>query len=87
MNKQYYIDLIGRLYKVLIFYEKFPESFIKYVYNLKFEIKGNDDFPQMQRIYCMLNYLYTQNVNHKDVKKVSLDSIGIVNSIIDNWKE
>lgn len=85
MKKQYYVDLIGRLYKVLIFFEKYPDSFRAYVYNLKLELRGNDDFPQIQRIYYLLNYLYTQKINHKEVKKITLDSIGVVDSIIRNW--
>lgn len=87
MKRQYYVDLIGRLYKLLIFYEKFPDSFRNYLYNLKLEIRGNEDFSQMQKIYYMLNYLYIYNITHDDVRKVSLDSIGIINGIIDNWKE
>lgn len=87
MKKQYYIDLIGRFYKLLIFYEKHPSSFRNYLYNLKLEIRGNEDYSQMQRIYYMLNYLYTQEINHSDVRKVSLDSIGIVNEILDSWGE
>lgn len=87
MKKQYYIDLVGRLYKVLIFYEKYPNSFMAYVYNLKLELRGNDDFPQIQRIYYLLNYLYTQEITHKDVKKITLDSIGVVDEILSNWEE
>lgn len=87
MKKQYYIDLISRLYKVLIFYETYPTSFKNYLYNLKVEIRGNDDFPQMQRIYYLLNYLYNEEITHKDVKKVSMDSIGIVDEILSNWRE
>lgn len=86
MKKQYYVDLIGRLYKVLIFYEKYRNSFEAYVYNLKLELRGNDDFPQMQRVYYLLNYLSVEEITHKDVKKVTLDSIGIIDEILSNWE-
>lgn len=86
--RQYYIGLIPRLHKVLVWYEKHPEAFKSYVYNLKTEIRGNEDFPEMQRVYYMLNLLYVgDDINHSIVRKVTFDCIGVVDLILSNWKE
>lgn len=90
MLKQYYIDLISRLYKVLIWYENYPNAFKAYVKNLKIEIRGNEDYSSIQRVYYLLNYLSItpmDELEHKIVKKITLDSIGIIDEILSNWKE
>lgn len=90
MLKQYYIDLINRLYKVLVWYENYPNAFKAYVENLKIEIRGNEDYSSIQRIYYLLNYLSItpmDELEHKIVKKIALDSIGIIDEILSNWKE
>lgn len=88
MVKQYYIDLIPRIHKVLIWFEKHPEGFKQYVYNLKTEIRGNEDFSCMQRIYYLLNLLYIdKTIQHSDVRKITFDCIGIIDMVLSNWKE
>lgn len=88
MIKKYYIDLIPRIHKVLIWFEKYPQSFRPYLYNLKTEIRGNEDFSSMQRVYYLLNFLYVEEkIEHKDVRKITFDCIGIVDEILSNWKE
>lgn len=82
MNESYYASLKNRLFKVLVWYEEYPEQFSSYLSNLKKEIRGNTDYPVMQRVYYLLNYLSLYDEGHDDVKKTVMDCIGIIDGVL-----
>lgn len=87
MFKKYYINLINRIYYILILFESESPEYISYVESLIFELSGNDDFSECHSIKYKLNALLKQEGQHKLVKKTVFDSINIIDKILSNWKE
>ena len=87
MIKEYYSNLINRIFNVLFLYENKVESFNKYVESLAFELSSNNDFVEIQQIRFNLMALLVNDINHSDVKRVVFKSISLLDLILSNWKE
>lgn len=87
MNKEYYVDLIDRIYNVLYTYENRPDSFNSYVKALTFELGGNTDFVKIQKIKYNLQALLSNDITHDDVRTIVLRSNGIISRILKSWEE
>lgn len=86
MIKKYYINLINRIFNVLYIYETNISIFDEYVESLVFELSGNDDFEEIQQIKFKLNALLKNEVSHKDVRRVVLKSVNILDRLLSNWE-
>lgn len=87
MKKQYYIDLVGRIKKIINIYECDKEHFMKYTQSLCLELGGNDEFAQMLQIKFKLLALIKEDVGHYLVRKTMFECMDIVNKILSNWEE
>lgn len=87
MKKEYYIDLVDRVFKVLVWFEKYPNTFEPYLANLCMEIKGLDDFKETAGIYGLLNGLLLSDRTHEMVRRCVLNSIGVLDKILSNWED
>ena len=87
MNKQYYVDLVNRVFNVLYTYEQKPDDFKDYTDSIVFELSGNDEIPDIQQIRFRLNALLSNEINHSIVRRTVLKSISILDKILSNWKE
>lgn len=82
INKEYYNNLIDRIFNILYIYEENISLFETYVKSLVFELSGNEDFFEIQQIRFRLNALLLNNINHEDVRKTVLKSVNIIDRII-----
>lgn len=82
INKEYYNNLIDRIFNILYIYEENIDLFETYVKSLVFELSGNEDFFEIQQIRFRLNALLLNNINHEDVRKTVLKSVNIIDRII-----
>nr|DAT88314.1 MAG TPA: hypothetical protein [Caudoviricetes sp.] len=87
-NKKYYIELINRIYFLLISFEtEEREIFISRVNTLSYEIGGDTYYEGMGRIHRKLNALLKDDeITHRKVKSTVLDSIDIIDRILSNWE-
>ena len=87
-NKKYYIELINRIYFLLISFEtEERETFISRVNTLSYEIGGDTYYEGMGRIHRKLNALLKDDeITHRKVKSTVLDSIDIIDRILSNWE-
>lgn len=85
--KNYYNDLINRIFNILYLYEKNKDSFETYLFSIIEELKGNNDFKEIQQIRFRLNSLNCKNCSHSDVRRVVLKSVNMIDKIVKNWKE
>lgn len=87
-NKKYYIELINRVYFLLISFEtEEREIFISRVNTLSYEIGGDTYYEGMGRIHRKLNALLKDDeITHRKVKSTVLDSIDIIDRILSNWE-
>lgn len=87
-NKKYYIELINRIYFLLISFEtEEREIFISRVNTLSYEIGGDIYYEGMGRIHRKLNALLKDDeITHRKVKSTVLDSIDIIDRILSNWE-
>lgn len=87
-NKKYYIELINRIYFLLISFEtEEREIFISRVNTLSYEIGGDTHYEGMGRIHRKLNALLKDDeITHRKVKSTVLDSIDIIDRILSNWE-
>lgn len=87
-NKKYYIELINRIYFLLISFEtEEREIFISRVNTLSYEIGGDTYYGGMGRIHRKLNALLKDDeITHRKVKSTVLDSIDIIDRILSNWE-
>nr|DAH37054.1 MAG TPA: hypothetical protein [Caudoviricetes sp.] len=87
-NKKYYIELINRIYFLLVSFEtEDPDIFISRVNTLSYEVGGDNYYEGMGRIHRKLNALLKDNeITHRKVKSTVLDSIDIIDRILSNWE-
>lgn len=87
-NKKYYIELINRIYFLLISFEtETNDVFVSRVNTLSYEIGGDTYYEGMGRIHRKLNALLKdEEITHRKVKSTVLDSIDIIDRILSNWE-
>lgn len=87
-NKRYYIELINRIYFLLISFETEESNiFISRVNTLSYEVGGDNYYEGMGRIHRKLNALLKDDeITHRKVKSTVLDSIDIIDRILSNWE-
>ena len=87
-NKRYYIELVNRLYFLLVSFETEPmEIFISRATTLSYEIGGDTYYEGMGRIHRKINALLKdEEITHRKVKSTVLDSIDIIDRILSNWE-
>lgn len=87
-NKKYYIELINRIYFLLVSFETEDfDIFISRVNTLSYEVGGDNYYEGMGRIHRKLNALLKDNeITHRKVKSTVLDSIDIIDRILSNWE-
>ena len=87
-NKKYYIELINRIYFLLVSFEtEASDIFISRVNTLSYEVGGDNYYEGMGRIHRKLNALLKDNeITHRKVKSTVLDSIDIIDRILSNWE-
>lgn len=87
-NKKYYIELINRIYFLLVSFEtEDSDIFISRVNTLSYEVGGDNYYEGMGRIHRKLNALLKDNeITHRKVKSTVLDSIDIIDRILSNWE-
>ena len=85
-NKRYYIELVNRLYFLLVSFETEPmEIFISRATTLSYEIGGDTYYEG--RIHRRINALLKdEEITHRKVKSTVLDSIDIIDRILSNWE-
>lgn len=82
MDKKYYVDLIGRIYKILPLYEENKDNFKIYVEGVYIEMCGNDDFSEVKQIRNKIKGLGVANVGHDAVRRTVFECINIIDKII-----
>lgn len=82
MKKKYYIDLIGRIYKILPLYEENKNNFKIYIEGLYVEMCGNEDYSEIHQIRNKIKGLNVTEVNHNLVRRTVFECINIVDRII-----
>ena len=86
MIKEYYANLINRIFNVLFLYENKVESFNKYVESLAFELSSNNDFVEIQQIRFNLIAFLVNDTNHSNLKRLVFKSINLLDFILSNLK-
>ena len=82
MDKKYYIDLIGRIYKILPLYEENENNFRIYVEGVYIEMCGNNDFSEIKQIRNKIRGLGIADVSHNAVGRTVFECINIIDKII-----
>ncbi len=82
MDKKYYIDLIGRIYKILPLYEENENNFRIYVEGVYIEMCGNNDFSEIKQIRNKIRGLGIADVSHNAVRRTVFECINIIDKII-----
>lgn len=83
--KEYYVQLINRIFKALRIYEDNNADFRKYLSSLVLELGGNLEFEQLCQVKFKLNGLILNDVKHEEVRKTVFECIDIVSKIVKNW--
>ena len=82
MEKQYYIVLINRIYKILPLFEENMDNFKKYIQTLYVELSGNKDFQEIVQIKYKIKGLVELEANHEMVRRTVFECISILDRLI-----